>query len=716
MTKEALTTDLYLKAELELAEVARIVQRQESLNLEALSDLAGSIADAVRESDRLVVAALAGPSGPPLVTNLINVAILSAKVGIGLGFYGQELSRLVLAGLLHDIGLFAVPQSIITKVGRLTSDERTLIEQHPELGYQLIIKSGSAWEWLARVVRQAHERWNGQGYPNKLKGRSIDEFAQIIGVLDVFDALVTPRPYRRRFFPHEAVRELIVAERLAFPREVIKTLVEQLSIYPLGTIVRLTTGGAGTVVAINTHYPFRPVVEITEKGAKRSAPGGRRLDLSRLPLVSIIETLEPPDVTRIAFPASQPEKQPARSTLSDQFTSLLESLDAIASAIQSMVETRTTPDVPFPANLGSPGPQLPECTCPVPAVADATIDKEVIGLFALEAHEWLAQIHTALKQLARGTNGAARQKLYSIMLHGLTNLARSAATVHLSTIEAMASNLLPVLHDIGTQNLETTASAITALQAGLDRLAAAVRQTTGEKVHKPPAVTETTPETEAEPPEIRGDAEKEPLQEQQAFPPEPRPVPETALDQPPSPTMAAAFGEGSLVKAMRDLQQIRSRSVQPTRDVLESIILRAEEESGVVTADTVRRIIAELDHADEAFLGQVRDRVPRIIEVLSAIRQHGNSDFLTASQLDPVIEQVEALHRAAGHVQASMITMFLQGLQSFLLVAAYRKTNNLPERMETIVGRVQALIPMAEQWVNIGRLERASIDDILPPS
>lgn len=153
----------------------------------------------------------------PLVTNLINVSILSAKVGAGLGYYGKELQQLVLAALVHDIGLFAVPQSVVAKAGRLTGDERTLIEQHPELGYQLIRKVGAEWEWLALVVRQAHERWNGKGYPNKLKGRNISELAQIIGVLDVFDALVTPRPYRRRFFPHEAVRELIVAERTAFP-------------------------------------------------------------------------------------------------------------------------------------------------------------------------------------------------------------------------------------------------------------------------------------------------------------------------------------------------------------------------------------------------------------------------------------------------------------------------------------------------------------------
>ncbi|HEY6083867.1 MAG TPA: hypothetical protein VIU63_00640, partial [Nitrospira sp.] len=72
------------------------------------------------------------------------------------------------------------------------------------------------------------------------------------------------------------------------------------------------------------------------------------------------------------------------------------------------------------------------------------------------------------------------------------------------------------------------------------------------------------------------------------------------------------------------------------------------------------------------------------------------------------------LHDAAIRVQAGMISMLLQGLRSFLLVAAYRKTASLAQRLETVQGRIQALIPMAEQWVTIGRVERTAIADILP--
>ena len=170
----------YRQAEDALMRVAAAVQRQEPVNLTELTQLAGTIVASIQENDQLVVEALSSPDGPPLITNLVNVSILATKVGVGLGYYGAELRRLALAGLLHDIGIFAVPQQLLTKTGRLSSDERVLVEQHPRLGYGVIERLGADYAWLAEVVLQAHERGKGQGYPNRLKGREINELAQII--------------------------------------------------------------------------------------------------------------------------------------------------------------------------------------------------------------------------------------------------------------------------------------------------------------------------------------------------------------------------------------------------------------------------------------------------------------------------------------------------------------------------------------------------------
>jgi hypothetical protein len=687
------TTDRYCIVQEQLTRAALAVQRQDDLDLEALFALATEITEALKRSDQLLVQAMSGHVGPPLIPNLVNVAIFATKVGAGLGYHGKELERLTFAGLLHDIGLFAVPQSLITKSGRLTQDERTLIEQHPELGYQAIRKAGQKYDWLAQVVRQAHERWNGQGYPNKLKGRQINEFAQIIGVVDVFDALVSPREYRRRFFPHEAVRELIVAERTAFPREVVKALVEQLSAYPLGTSVRLNTGEVGSVRRVNTQYPLRPVVWI-EADATHSHEGVQR-DLSLTPLVSIIETLEPPSITRASFPADETRANPSAMvpSVSNQFTALLEGLDALASAIQGAVVARTS--VPEGAVISESDEHRSKVRPPAQDLMDASFEKEVIGLFALEAHQWLAQIQMAMKQLADGANGTVRPKLYGIILHGITNLAKSASTVQLRTIELMASNLLPVLHDVGRQEPRAMTAALLSLQEGLDRISLAVRHLAGEQ----------------------GDESAESDDLSRATMSESAQVLPAIVTETPVPRLQAPLIVNSsvpLIDALRDLQQARARSIQPARDVLEAVIQRAEQEGDQLDVAGIGRILNELDMRDEEFLQEVRRRVPIISSALANIRTREVTDFVTASQLDPILEQVEALHDLAGRVQATMITMFLQGLRSFLMVAAYRKNSTLAQRLGTVETRIHALIPMAEQWGNIGRVERSAISDILP--
>ena len=686
------STQWYQSAVERLTQVAAEIQRQDVLDLKGASVLASNIVESLGKSDQLLVEALAGPSGPPLLTNLVNVGILATKVGVGLGYYGRELERLALAGLMHDVGLFAVPQSLVTKSGRLTPEERMLVEQHPELGYQALRKLGPTHDWLAQVVRQAHERWNGRGYPNRLKGRQITEFAQIIGVVDVFDALVSPRPYRRRFFPHEAVRELMVVERTAFPREVMKALVEQLSAYPIGTSVRLSTGELGTVIRVNTLYPLRPAVMIRE--AEPEGLQSRHVDLSTLPLVTIIETVEPPDVARLSFPTQAKKTEPMAS-VSDQFSSLLESLDAIASAIQGVVESAGPGRHETGHSARDESSRVQGRTASRELV-DASFEKEVVGLFALEAHEWLAQIQTTLKKLSEGANQTVRPKLYGIILQGITNLAKSAATVQLSAIEQMASNLLPILQEVGRQEPRAAAAALNSLHEGLARISTAVHRLTGGQGDEYPAPVPVSEGPLVEPASSSSLANHE------------------KVAAPRSVIQASTAGGLPLLTALRELHQARARSVQPTRDVLEAVILMAEHEGGDLEATSIGRILNELNTLDEEFVEEVRKRVPVIIRELHNLRGQETPDFVTATQLDPIVREVDTLHDLAGRVQASMMTMFLQGLRSFLLVTAYRKASMLPQRLEMVEARMQALIPMAEQWVNIGRIERAAISEILP--
>ncbi len=551
------------------------------------------------------------------------------------------------------------------------------------------------------MTRQIHERINGQGYPNQLKGRQIAEMAQILGIVDVFDALVTERPYRCRLLPEDAIVELLTSERKAFPRELFKALIEQLSVYPLGTTVRLTTGERGTVVKVNSQFPLRPTVKVNED-EMIGGVGPRHIDLSLTPLVSIVETLNPPVIGQVTF-VDEPLKEAASSApsaASDHFTSLLESLDAIASAIQGVVESSIIASPETQAVGNPPGTKGSESDS-VEEQSDLTFRKEIIGLFALEAHEWLAQIQTSIQKLGAGVEGPVRSKLYGFILNGITNLAKSASTIQLFEIEEMASNLLPILRDVGEAGQRSRSETLRSFHEGLDRITTAVHRLTSEHAeNNRPKEEDNDHKATIREPDSASQPDRKPL--------------------PPSEQTPERFTSNvPLLHALRELQQARARSVHPARDVLETVIDRAEQVVGgqedQVSTETIERILRDLDRLDEEFFQEVLNRVPAMTDILRHLRQHGPPGFATASHLAPILTHVEALHELAETIQSTTIGMFLQGLKSFLTATAYRKVESLPQRLHAVEERLQALASMAaEQWVTLGRLERAAISEILP--
>jgi HD-GYP domain-containing protein (c-di-GMP phosphodiesterase class II) len=132
---------------------------------------------------------------------------LSLRVGRELGLDERTLKRLELGALLHDIGKIGVPSGILRKAGRLTADERAVMETHPTLGERIIAPIDRLQEVRA-IVRHCHERWDGRGYPDGLAGADIPLESRIIFVCDAYHAMTTDRPYRKRLSHPEAVRRL----------------------------------------------------------------------------------------------------------------------------------------------------------------------------------------------------------------------------------------------------------------------------------------------------------------------------------------------------------------------------------------------------------------------------------------------------------------------------------------------------------------------------
>ncbi len=289
-------TDWYPLAQKELTNVTEALRQGTLRDLGELPRIAAGIVESLQESDRLLLLALSGAPREQLIRHSVNVAILATKLGVGAKYHGERLERLALAGLLHDVGMFTMPEPLLTKSEPLTSSEQELFEQHPLLGTEMLNRLGTSYSWLAQVALQEHERWGGQGYPNKIRGSEIDPFAQIIGLADLLETLLGRRSAHQRLLPHEAVRELLVTEKSAFSREIMKTLIEQISLYPVGTRVRLNTGEVGVVTKLKPQYPLRPILQV-DAGTDGGSGDPAVLDLSSATLVHIVEVVRPIEVT-----------------------------------------------------------------------------------------------------------------------------------------------------------------------------------------------------------------------------------------------------------------------------------------------------------------------------------------------------------------------------------------------------------------------------------
>jgi len=156
------------------------------------------------------------------------IADLALRVGRDLGLGDPCLKRLELGSLLHDIGKIGVPGAILSKPGRLTADERSVIETHPELGERIISPIDRLQE-VREIVRHCHERWDGCGYPDGLSGAEIPLESRIIFVCDAYHAMTTDRPYRKRLSHPEAARRLRDAAGTQFDPNVVEVALRVLS-------------------------------------------------------------------------------------------------------------------------------------------------------------------------------------------------------------------------------------------------------------------------------------------------------------------------------------------------------------------------------------------------------------------------------------------------------------------------------------------------------
>lgn len=226
-----------------------------------------------------------------MASHSANVAIIAGKIALGMAMGTEDVVRVILSGIVHDIGMARLPTDIVRKSGRLTESEREQLREHPVLGAELLGDVEPRYAWLESVVLQEHERMHGQGYPAGLVGKAIDPLAQVIGLADVFEALSHPRAYRSPYTALEALEQVSEMKGEYFEAGVVAALVNEISAFPLDSFVQLSTGAIAQVIGTNPENILRPEVLVRWDADWSPVDPPRRLDLVENPDVTVARAL-----------------------------------------------------------------------------------------------------------------------------------------------------------------------------------------------------------------------------------------------------------------------------------------------------------------------------------------------------------------------------------------------------------------------------------------
>ena len=226
---------------------------------------------------------------------LVDTAILVETIANFMKLPEDYIDDVVLGALLHDCGMLRVPDTILKKKGQLSDTEMQTVAAHTVYGYKAVLSEFMYTERVAMLVLQHHERWDGKGYPNGLDKESIEIGARIIAVVDAFVAMTTQKAYRSALLGYDAMKTLLADKGRRFDYEIIKTMIQSIGVYPIGSIVLMNDTSIARVTGIAAEAPLRPSIRvlIDETGHQYPDNKGKLLDLREYKNIFIVKAVDP---------------------------------------------------------------------------------------------------------------------------------------------------------------------------------------------------------------------------------------------------------------------------------------------------------------------------------------------------------------------------------------------------------------------------------------
>lgn len=278
--------------------VFNLIRENKKLQSKALSPYALKIKEmASKHQQETIMFVLAGniQEHDAIAIEALNTSLLISLICPYMNIDEEMTLEVIVAGLLHNIGMLRIPTPVINKNDNLTEAEIQILKTRVLHAYKCAIEELSYSENVGNSILQQYERWDGKGYPEGLSGTNIDIGARLIAVVDGFITALGKKVQRKPILSYEAIKTLLSDSSLKFDPNIVKIVVQCIGIYPIGSIVLLNDGAICKVVQIATDAPLRPRVQVilSETGKIPNEEQKQIIDLKENKEKFIVRAVDP---------------------------------------------------------------------------------------------------------------------------------------------------------------------------------------------------------------------------------------------------------------------------------------------------------------------------------------------------------------------------------------------------------------------------------------